>query len=223
MKAFNAFSCSGNSLVTSKTRQVFSMLASTFSAILDLYLLTQSHSSHSSLLRKCNIRSDWMKFTKRDDVMNTAQRSISDGEGSECVTKAANDLDRLRIRLGRCMPYISKTKRQELETSLLTTFLCNYTNFVFMDRVHEALSIWSAANLLGRTLGCMGWTTILRGYINYSCKLSFLFRAIFMIYFTRFKLLCNIKAMCFLKKEKQKASVVPRLVFFPVTPGRSDK
>ena len=76
MKAFNAFSCSGNSLVTSKTRQVFSMLASTFSAILDLYLLTQSHSSHSSLLRKCNIRSDWMKFTKRDDVMNTAFNEV---------------------------------------------------------------------------------------------------------------------------------------------------
>ena len=29
--------------------------------------------------------------------MNTA--FTSDGEGSECVTKAANDLDRLRIRL----------------------------------------------------------------------------------------------------------------------------
>ena len=76
MKAFNAFSCSGNSLVTSKTRQVFSMLASTFSAILDFYLLTQSHSSHSSLLRKCNIRSDWMKFTKGDDVMNTAFNEV---------------------------------------------------------------------------------------------------------------------------------------------------
>ena len=51
MKAFNAFSCSGNSLVTPKTRQAFSMMAFTFSAILDLYSLAQSHSSHSSLLR----------------------------------------------------------------------------------------------------------------------------------------------------------------------------
>lgn len=47
------------------------------------------------------------------------------------------------------MSDISKTKCQELKlTGLLTTFLCNYskyTNFV-LDRVHEPLDIWSAAN-----------------------------------------------------------------------------
>ena len=32
--------------------------------------------SHSSLLRKCNVRSDWIKFTKRYDVMNTALNEV---------------------------------------------------------------------------------------------------------------------------------------------------
>ena len=64
MKAFNAFSCSENSLGTPKTWQALSMQASRFSAILDLYFLTQSHSLHSSLLRNCNVRSDWVKFTR---------------------------------------------------------------------------------------------------------------------------------------------------------------
>lgn len=62
------------------------------------------------------------------------------------------------------MSDISKTKCQELKlTGLLTTFLCNYskyTNFV-LDRVHEPLDIWSAANCwvragLGRRLGWVG-------------------------------------------------------------------
>lgn len=85
------------------------------------------------------------------------------------------------------MSDISKTKCQELKlTGLLTTFLCNYskyTNFV-LDRVHEPLDIWSAANCwvrAGLEAG-MGWTTtILRSYTNYSFKLSLLFQDISMI------------------------------------------
>lgn len=85
------------------------------------------------------------------------------------------------------MSDISKTKCQELKlTGLLTTFLCNYskyTNFV-LDRVHEPLDIWSAANCwvrAGLEAG-MGWTTtILRSDTNYSCKLSLLFQDISMI------------------------------------------
>ena len=88
MKAFNAFSCSGNSLVTPKTRQAFSMMAFTFFAILDLYLPAQSHFSHSSLLRKCNVHSDWIKFTKRYDVMNTALNEVHQtGKGESAWQK----------------------------------------------------------------------------------------------------------------------------------------
>ena len=88
MKAFNAFFCSGNSLKTPKTRQAFSMVAFTFSAILDLYLLAQSHSSHSSRLRKCNVRSDWIKFTKRYDVRNTALGQVHQtGKGQSAWQK----------------------------------------------------------------------------------------------------------------------------------------
>ena len=88
MKAFNAFSCSGNSLVTPKTRQAFSMMAFSFSAILDLYLPAQSHSSHSSLLRKCNVHSDWIKFTKPYDVMDTALNKVHQtGKGESAWQK----------------------------------------------------------------------------------------------------------------------------------------
>ena len=40
-----------------------------------LSLFAQSHSSHSSLLRKCNVRSDWIKFTRRN-VKNTALNQV---------------------------------------------------------------------------------------------------------------------------------------------------
>ena len=113
------------------------------------------------------------------------------------------------------------TRLQELETSLLTTFLCNYTN------VHEALDIWSAAQLLERTLGRVGqqFSIVDCGaacsYTSYSCKLSVVAIGLssFLIYFTQFKLFCNMKATWFLQEEKLKASVIPRLVLFPVTHG----
>jgi len=48
------------------------------------------------------------------------------------------------------------TKRQELETSLLATFLCNYSNFV-LNSVHKTLDIWSAVKSSAWNSGT-GWT-----------------------------------------------------------------
>ena len=106
------------------------------------------------------------------------------------------------------MSDISKTKCQELKlTGLLTTFLCNYskyTNFV-LDRVHEPLDIWSAANCwvrAGLEAG-MGWTTtILRSYTNYSCKLSLLFQDISM--FSHSSNYFAIWRLCAFWKKKSK-------------------
>ena len=74
--------------------------------------LSKPAQPHSTLPRKCNVSSDWVKLTKgRWRQEQGLEPSPSDGEGRECV--AASDLDRLRIRLGYRSLYFSswpKTK-----------------------------------------------------------------------------------------------------------------
>lgn len=70
MNAFNASSCSGNSLDTRETAEAFSTALSKFLSFSAILKSQKSHSMNSTFLRKCNTRSDWWNLPMGDDVRN---------------------------------------------------------------------------------------------------------------------------------------------------------